>query len=560
MKTKARLTLLLGVMLLLITVLSVVSLATIWKLRSEGTNVIKANYNSIAYMQAMLELLDTETDTIRRTQGLRAQLALQQATITEPSEAEATASLAEAVRAAVHAPADLAAISALRKAIARVIDLNRNAIVLKAEAQEERGERAVLWISLAATFGFLIAFSLFLGVPEQLTEPIRKLTEGIDRIAAGHYSERVELRRRDEFGQMAARFNAMAAELERWQNSNLAHIMTEKARAEAVINSLRDPSIGVDESGRVLFMNRQAADLLGVEPGEMLGLDRVEAARRNDLIAHILDSRTAKTFKAVLQGREQHFTVESSEINTGRTLVGTVFTLHNITPYLERDQAKTMFLATISHELKTPLASIDIGLTLLERQHAERLTSDQAAIIGDLRRDHQRLVRIVSELLNMAQVETGNIRVNVVPCVLTGLVEEAIQAIGVTARQKEVTIVQPTGRDALQVMADPDKTVWVLVNVLVNAVRHSPVRGRITLEVAQNEQRITLAVSDQGPGVAIAERDRLFQRFAPGAGIDQGSGLGLAIAREIMLAMDGDLAHRPSAQGGATFVLTFTKG
>ncbi len=93
----------------------------------------------------------------------------------------------------------------------------------------------------------MIALSMLFSIPEHFMEPIRKLTEGIDRIAEGRYHERVELNRTDEFGHMAVRFNAMAAELERWGNSNLALIMDEKARAEAVINSLQDASIGLDQ-------------------------------------------------------------------------------------------------------------------------------------------------------------------------------------------------------------------------------------------------------------------------------------------------------------------------
>ncbi|MGV3636750.1 MAG: ATP-binding protein [Flavobacteriales bacterium] len=553
MKTKARLTLLLGVLLLLFTALAVLSLATIWRLRSEGTNVIKANYNSIAYMQAMLDALDTESDTERRSVRLKEQLDLQRANITEPHEAQATASLAVAVEALERAPSDATATFDLRRAIAVVLDLNRAAIVAKAEAQEQRGQRAVVWIGIAGTLGFLIAFSLFLSVPERIAEPIRKLTEGIDRIATGHYSERVEVQRRDEFGHLADRFNAMAAELERWQNSNLARIMAEKARAEAVINSLRDPSIGVDAQQRILFMNRQAAELLSVKAEELVGLDAEEAGRRNDLLARVLASNGSSTFKVVIDGQEQQFTVASSPIDPEHEHVGTVYSLHNVTPYLERDQAKTMFLATISHEMKTPLASSDIGLGLLERDGD--LSSGQQAILVDLRKDHQRLVRIVSELLDMAQVESGRMRIRVRELPLKEIVDAAIEAVSSTANKERVILEVERPFDQATVMADSEKATWALVNLLSNAIRHTPAHGTVNVHVDHGTDRWRILVKDNGPGIPPELQKQLFERFVPHSA--SGTGLGLSIARDMMRAMGGDIILRSSDQSGAIFIMEF---
>lgn len=557
MRTKTRLTLLLGVMLLLVTSLAIVSLATIWRLRGEGIMVIKANYNSIAYMQTMLDAVDTEADPVRRHTILTEQLHLQEQNVTEPTEMEATLRLAAAVNGLAPAAGTVHTFQDLRRAIARILDLNRTAIATKAAAQQELADQAVVWISFTGTIAFIIAFSLFLSMPAYLAEPIRKLTLAIGRIAAGHYDERVVLRRNDEFGHMAMRFNSMAAELERWSTSNLSRIMAEKARAEAVINSLRDPSIGVDEEEHILYMNQQAAELLGVSPGELTGLPVQQATQRNDLLAHILSAKGATTFKAVLGGREQQFTVESGPIDTGQAHLGMAYTLHNVTPYLERDQAKTMFLATISHELKTPLASTDIGLGLLERQQASRLTADQSAIISDLRKDHQRLVRIVSELLDMAQVETGRVRVNVAEHKLTSIVQEAVDALRATAEARQVRIDVRWDTPMLAVMADADKATWSLINLLSNALRHGPKQSTITITCAEEGANVLLSVADQGPGLTAGQEAHLFERFAPHSGA--GTGLGLAIARELVRAMGGDITYRQGQPSGAVFIMRFAK-
>lgn len=557
MKTKSRLTLLLGVMLLLVTALSIISLATIWRLRGEGMAVLKANHNSITYMQAMLEAVDTQADSAAVRERLEEQLALQQRNVTEAGEAQATRALSDAVAAYGDAPHSVRNVEVLRRSIAGVAAVNQQAIVVKARQQEDLGERAVLWISLSATLAFIIAFSLFMSMPSFLAEPIRKLTDGIDRIATGHYNERVELPRNDEFGHMATRFNTMAAELGRWSTSNLAKIMAEKARAEAVINSLSDPSIGVDEGGSILFMNRQAADLLGVATDELVGHKVDEAMKENDLLARIIRPTSGNTFKAVLDGREQQFTVEADPIISEQGPAGTVYTLHNVTPYLERDQAKTMFLATISHELKTPLASTDIGLGLLERQQATQLTADQAAILSDLRKDHQRLVRIVSELLDMAQVETGRVRVNLSEQDLPLIAQEAVAALQATASARHVKLELRLAEEVPLVLADADKATWSLINLLSNAVRHGPAHSTVTIACEVHEKEVLLSVSDQGAGLTAEQQARLFERFTPPTG--SGTGLGLAIARELMRAMGGDITYGPGVPSGAVFTMHLAK-
>ncbi len=555
MKTKVRLYWLLGAMLLLVTTLAIASLAVIWHLRAEGMAVIKANYNSIAYVEAMTGALDFEPDTATRHAVLLDQLRLQQANVTDPGEQEATTRLSHAVQNLIATPSDKALATDVRKAAANVLEINRTAIMHKAEAQEHLADRAMAWISLAATFAVVIAFSLFLGMPNLLVEPIRKLTEGIDRIAAGHYDERVELPRTDEFGHMADRFNSMAAELQHWSSGNMAKIMAEKARAEAVINCLRHPSIGVDDQQRILFMNRQAAELLGVDAGDLLRQPIGTAAKGNDLLAFILNANGNSNFKAVLHGREQRFTVEATPIEANHASLGTVYMLHNVTPYLERDEARTMFLATISHELKTPLASTDIGLGLLERQQATHLTADQAAIIEDLRKDHQRLVRIVSELLDMAQVETGRVRVNLGQQDLRAIVKEAVDALRSAADARKVRIEIHLNLPVPHVLADADKATWALINLISNAVRHAPSDSTVAIACHAVGNEVHVTVADQGPGLTAEQRRHLFERFAPHAGT--GTGLGLSIARDLMRAMDGDITFLPGGRSGSSFTMQF---
>ena len=557
MRTKARLTLALGALALLVFILAGVGFATIWSLRGEGRDLLQANFTSIEYMQDLVAELDQQPDSAAARSRTQELIRRQQANITEGGEEQATAELAQALQDWYDTGSHPDSTAALRTRITRIVELNRDAIVRRVAAAESKGENALVWIGLTGTFCAMIALSMLFSIPEHIVDPIRRLTEGIDRITEGHYDERVELRRADEFGHMADRFNAMAAELERWENSNLARTMEEKVRAEAVINSLQDASIGLDPQGVVLFANQQALDLLAMNAPDIVGKQAASVARTNDLLRALLERERTGPLKIVKDGREQFFLLERVPIDRAGEHLGTMVVVRNVTPFEEKDRAKSYFLATISHELKTPLSSTDIGLSLLERQQTSGLTAEQVAIIADMRKDHQRLVRIVSELLDLTQVETGNIRVTMGEHQMDDLLDDALSAVKVPSQQKDILFARRSTEESVTVRADRDKAVWVLVNLLGNAVRHSPERGVITMGITKEGARVRLVISDQGPGIPAEERALLFSRFAPGSGPKHGTGLGLAIAREFMLAMGGGIEFEPSVHDGATFILTF---
>ncbi len=144
-------------------------------------------------------------------------------------------------------------------------------------------------------------------------------------------------------------------------------------------------------------------------------------------------------FKVVVDNRENYFTKEIIEVAQGDAK-NKVIVLKNITSFKELDVAKTNFIATISHELKTPLASSDFSLKLLEDERAGNLSTEQKELIENLKQDNQRMLKILSELLNMSQVEAGKIQLNITKVVPQKIIENAIQAVSVNAKEKSITL------------------------------------------------------------------------------------------------------------------------
>ena len=258
--------------------------------------------------------------------------------------------------------------SAIKDDLQQILNLNMEAMQHKNRSALITASKAATWLTIISAIVFLIAFTFSVNFPSIISNPISQLKEAVKEIANKNYKHRIHINNKDEFGDLANAFNSLAQKLDDYESSNLNRLMFEKARAEAVINSLKDASIGIDQNNNLLFANQQALNFLGLKTSDILGKTVNEVAARNDLFRFLMEKNHSSPFKIVVENKESYFTKETNTINKDGEELGVVITLKNITGYLEKDVAKTNFLATISHELKTPLASSDIGLKLLQNE------------------------------------------------------------------------------------------------------------------------------------------------------------------------------------------------
>lgn len=515
----------------------------------EAKAVLADNYDSVRHIHGMHGELDRlPSGRQAAIAGIDSLLRAQEHNITEAGEQALTVDLRkhfDAWRADT-----TVGIQLMRHDLDALLDLNLTAIQRKSETAKVNAGHALFWLFLLAILITLIGLGFSVAFPTVMSAPIVRLKEAVQQLAEHNYRHRIPPFKMRELDDLASAFNQMAAELEAYDYSNLARLMTEKNRAEAVINTLKDASIGVDMNGVVLFANRPALDLLGLRDDQFVGHEAREVNGRHALLNMILHAEKGR----VIEHEKRYLLPSSLPIQGAKGLLGTLHIVQDITSFQERDRAKTDFLATISHELKTPLASSDIGLTLLERKSGASLSSEQRAIVSDLRKDHQRLVRIVGELLHLAQAETGHIRLHVTETPVADIVQGAMDAVRSGAQQKDIRFEVRTF-PGLRARADADKAMWVLVNLLSNAVRHSPQSGIISIVSANGDDRVAITVTDQGPGIPAHQRVSIFERFAQG-GDPKGTGLGLSIAREFMRAMGGGISL-DTTTGGASFTLHF---
>ena len=523
-------------------------------LKNEAKAVLQDNYESISYCHQMQQQLDSVFYNYEVSlKKIDTALERQEHNITEPGERDATATLRKDFDLMTKGDTSSKQFLKVQEDIQRVLALNMQAIQNKNNRAQKTAENAMTLIIALVGVVFLVAFTFSMNFPSIVTNPISHFLDAIKQISNKNYSHRVRIDNKDEFGELAQSFNNMAERLQYFESSNLNKLMFEKGRAEAVINSLKDASIGIDKDNKVLFANSKALQLLGLKLADILGLSVEEVSKRNDLFNFLVSDESSSPFKIVIENRENYFIKEVIDVpleeNKSKVIV-----LKNITSFKELDVAKTNFIATISHELKTPLAASDFSLKLLEDERIGKLSPEQLELIQNLKQDNQRVLKIISELLNMSQVEAGKIELDVQLVNPYLIVDHAIETVNATAKEKSITIKKELAENIPLVRADAEKSTWVLNNFLTNAIKNSGEGTEIVVSAANINENVQFSVADKGPGIAQEYLPRIFERYfkVPGSKT-KGTGLGLGISKEFIEAQKGKIWVESEIGKGSIF-------
>jgi len=557
MHVKTKLSLGLTFFFIMLVLTGGVGLFSINRLSDESRNILKANYESVEYAENMQQALDAyEVKDPGAIDKFEKNLKAQEGNITEVGEQDATTTVREQFERLKKSDSvsTIKLEKDLRTGLYKITDLNTNAIVRKNNETQQTAEKLKIYLAILATVSFLISFTMLINFPGYIANPISKLTEGIKQIADKNYSQRIYLEKGDEFGELADAFNAMALKLDDYNNSNLAKIIFEKKRIDTIVNSMKDPIIGLDEKKNILFVNSSSCTILGIRQQEIVGKYAPDIALKNDLLRTLISTNSPTPLKIYADNKESYFTKEVLKIMADQQEIGEVIILKNITQFKELDLAKTNFIATVSHALKTPISSIKMSLKLLSDERVGPTNAEQKQLIGNVKEDSERLLNITSELLNMTQVETGNIQLNFNATSPKDLIEYAVDTIKVQAEQKHVSIEIICPENLHKVSVDSEKTVWVLINLLSNALRYSPESNKIIIQVSERNSSIEFSVKDFGAGIEDKYKDRLFQKYFQVPGSHRtGTGLGLAISKEFIEAQNGKIGLESKVGEGSRF-------
>jgi signal transduction histidine kinase len=604
LKIKSKLFIALGFLFLVIVVLWVVSSAYIYTLSNYADAMFKDNYKSIVSAKHMSVALDEMKDLqtawlfsgnevnidssyAGQVRTFEKNLEAEESNITEAGERDVALQLRSTFdeykdifnnvktdnsdRKEIFFVRLLPTYRDVKKNITSVSEINMDAIIRKNAKLEDTSHQAYLFISIIGTLCFVLSFTLLLNLPKNIANPIRELTQGIKEIARKNYDQQLHFHSRDEFGEVAEAFNTMAIKLNEYERSNLSQILFEKKRIEAIISTMNDAIFGLDESSKVIFANPVACELLSMKQEDIVGKYAPDVAARNDLFQNIVrdlvngsyKSKEFSPIKIVSGGRQSYFSKDIFDVQITPTgagdpsMIGHLIILRNITKFQELDDAKTSFIATISHELKNPIASARLNLKLLEDARIGNLNEDQSVIVRNIREEVVRLSKITGELLDLTQVETGNILLHTQATDPKEIVDYTLQAMSYQAEQNGIKIDLKLPENLPFVNADAEKTAWVLINLVNNAIHYSGERKEVILEVVAEQKEVRFSVQDFGNGIEEQYLDKVFEKFfkVPGS-MQSGTGLGLAISKDFITKQKGNIWVESKQGEGSTFSFT----
>ncbi len=460
----------------------------------------------------------------------------------------------------------------LRNTIFDIYKLNIAAIKNKSIKLQTTADEVIIYMLGVALLSVIITLVFIFTFPSKIVKPIKELTEKIKSISERDYEQKLELNTKDELGELAKAFNIMADRLKIYEAKQIDKLLFEQKRLEAVVHNIEDGLLFLDENRRVVLVNNTILELTGLKKNDILHKIISDAAEKNDLVKEIYKTvvqkhsdfvTEIKPVKIFREGKELFYNIETEEIITysesdkKETFIGNLILLRNITKYQERDAAKTNLLATASHELKTPLSSINLSLKLLEDKRIGELNEEQKDLIDSLRQQGNRLSRVINELLNYSQIETGNIRLKISVAKPDLVADIGITALTAQLSEKNINLQTNIEEDLPDIKVDLEKLAFVFINILNNAIRYSEKEGTIFIDIKQNQNTVEFSIKDNGPGISDKDKEKLFRRFSQlGNQSRQGWGLGLAISKEFIQAQEGSLWVESEPGKGSKFIFS----
>ena len=413
-------------------------------------------------------------------------------------------------------------------------------------------------VVLGTAAGVLLALLLGFLLSRHFTRPIAAMKHTARDLLAGRYESRVTVTRRDELGLLGETLNALGAETTR----RIAALSREDAQLRAVLAGMIEGVVAVDEEDRVAFINEAARELLEIEEAAPEGRTLWMLAPIREL-EELLDHARATGGHELREvdlfrgGKERVFQAHASPFQGGGKS-GFVLVLHDITELRRLERVRRDFVANVSHELKTPLTSIQGFVeTLLSGAIDDR--ANNVRFLRTIEANVKRLTNLVSDLLSLARIESGQLAVessavdwrDVLDAVLR-LREPGLQAKGLALDVR--------GRERpLRVRGDREAMTQVLDNLIDNAIQYTTAPGRVAVSLSSRDGRGILAVEDSGIGIPEADLDRIFERFYR---VDKarsravgGTGLGLSIVKNLVLRMEGEVRVASVEGHGSTFTV-----
>lgn len=409
----------------------------------------------------------------------------------------------------------------------------------------------IVFLSAAIALILTTFFAFFLS--SRITSPLRKLREAAFEVSKGKFDAKVPVHGRDEIGQLATAFNQMGRQLKH----HIEVINQEKEQLASILTSLTDS---------VITFNRDRTILLSNPPAELLlqkwfldkGADSTQPlpVEIYHMLEHVLDLEEQLEEELEIYGF--YYVISISPLYSGNSVRGAVAVFRDETEQHRLDKLRSDFIANVSHELRTPISMLQgySEAILDDVVTSEEEKNEMIRIIYD---ESQRMGRLVTDLLDLARMESGKMRLYLEETEINQVFERMTQKFVQRGREKDIEVTfESELSNTATIMMDEDRIEQVLTNLIDNAIRHTATGGHVKVLIDEEGTRLRIRIQDDGAGIPKEDLVYVFERFykadkarTRGKG---GTGLGLAIASNIVHAHKGQILVESEVNEGTTFI------
>lgn len=439
-----------------------------------------------------------------------------------------------------------------------------------ADQKARRTAHITLELAILATVLALGISAWFaLRIPQSVLDPILSFTQHAHAIGEGKLDTNIPVPEVSELSVLGQALVRMQERLRAYRESSLGELLAAKDLSRATIASMVDPVIVFSTRGEVLLANEAAESTFGLVSGDVDLLRRggIEipepiAIARDAVLTHgraLLPESLADAMRWITSEGERYFLVRASPLESDEASgAGVIVVAQDVTRFRRIDALKSDVVATVSHELKTPLTSLRLATHMLLEDSTGPLGNIQRELATTARDETERLQATVNELLDLVRIERDAGALQRSPVDPSVLLREVASAQQKAAELKRVSIEVDAGTPHESVEIDPEQVAIVLNNLVSNAIRHCPEGGHVWLSARTQGQSQIFEVRDDGEGIAPEQLPHIFERHWSGSEpstLKGRHGLGLAIAQEIAVRHGGNIDVETEVGKGSTFRL-----
>jgi signal transduction histidine kinase len=454
----------------------------------------------------------------------------------------------------------------IRERADEILALNQENMTAMDRRARNNASNSIRLMVVALCAAIVLAVGVSLRLSRSILKSISAVTEGARALARGELDQIVPAASQDELGELAKAFNDMARTVREYRQAGSTRLIRAQKTAQATIDSFPDPVVVVDPLGAVEQANPAARRLLSVAPAADPPVPWYPAMPLKTLVSQVLAGHGDYLPVSLEQaipisdgGQDRYFLPRVMAIRAERDeLIGAAVALVDVTKFHLLDRLKSDMVSTVSHELKTPLTSVQMAIHLLLEEVVGPLTPKQIELLLAARQDGDRILTMINDLLDLTRIEQGRVRLDLEPVQAASLVDEALTRFRGLAQSAGVSLITKVDSDLLTVSVDRDRIEHVFDNLIVNAIQHTAKGGVVEIAAAPAGSAVKFAVRDTGEGIPPEQVARVFEKFyrIPTKRHSGGAGLGLAIVHEIVTAHGGQIDVTSQVGKGTTFTFT----